>query len=234
MWSDTGLRNTRRDVTKDAPSCLQGKVLHSQNQKELHSEDSILDGPWRVGRFQNLERKKKSGEGEEGASKMSSHTGRKFNSAGQSRPTLCNPMDCSIPGLPVYHQLLELTQTHVHRVSDAIQPSHPLSSPSPPGLNLSQHQGLFQWVSSPHQVAKVLEFQLQHQSIRWYSGVISFRRDWLDLLAVQGTLESLLQPHSSKASTLQRKDSRISWAVPYRHGFWEKPIDVLTKQSTVK
>ena len=233
-WNDTGLRNTRRDVTKDAPSCLQGKVLHSQNQKELHSGDSILDGPWRAGRFPNLERKKKSGEGEEGASKMSSHTGRKFNSAGQSCPTLCNPMDCSTPGLPVYHQLLELTQTHVHRVSDAIQPSHPLSSPSPPGLNLSQHQGLFQWVSSPHQVARVLEFQLQHQSIRWYSGLISFRRDWLDLLAVQGTLESLLQPHSSKVSILHRKESSISWAVPYRHGFWEKPIDVLTKQSTVK
>ena len=76
---------------------------------------------------------------------------------------LCNPMDCSTPGFPVHHQLLELTQTHVHRVGDAIQPSHPLSSPSP-AFNLSQHQGLFQWVSSSHQVAKVLEFQLQHQS----------------------------------------------------------------------
>ena len=72
-------------------------------------------------------------------------------------------MDCSKPGLPVHHQLPEFTQTHVHRVSDAIQPSHPLSSPSPPALNLSQHQSLFQWVSSLHQVAKVLEFQLQHQ-----------------------------------------------------------------------
>ena len=76
-------------------------------------------------------------------------------------------MDCSTPGLPVHHQLLEFTQTHVHRVSDAIQPSHPLSSPSPPTFNLSQHQGLFQWVSSSHQVAKVLEFQLQHQSCQW-------------------------------------------------------------------
>ena len=73
-------------------------------------------------------------------------------------------MNCSTPGLPVHHQLLEPTQTHVHWVSDAIQPSHPLSSPSPPALNLSQHQGLFKWVSSSHQVAKVLEFQLQHQS----------------------------------------------------------------------
>ena len=78
-------------------------------------------------------------------------------------PTLCNPMDCSTPGFPVHHQLLELTQTHVHRVSDAIQPSHPVSSPSPPTFNLSQHQGLSQEVSSSHQVAKVLECQLPHQ-----------------------------------------------------------------------
>ena len=82
----------------------------------------------------------------------------------QSCPTLCNPMNCSTPGLPVHHQLPEFPQTHVHRVSDAIQPSHPLSSSSPPDLSLSQHQGLFQWVSSSHQVGKVLEFQLQHLS----------------------------------------------------------------------
>ena len=74
--------------------------------------------------------------------------------------TLCDPMNCSTPGLPVYHQLLESTQIHVHQVNDAIQPSHPLSSPSPPALSLSQHQGLFKWVSSSHQEAKVLEFQL--------------------------------------------------------------------------
>ena len=83
---------------------------------------------------------------------------------------MCNslqPKDCSTPGFPVHHQLLELTQTHVHRVSDTIQQSHSLSSPSPPTFNLSQHQGLFQWVSSSHQVAKVLEFQLQHQSFQW-------------------------------------------------------------------
>ena len=85
----------------------------------------------------------------------------------QSCPTLCNPMDCSTPGLPVCHQLPEFTQTHVHWFSDAIQPSHPLSSPSPPAFSLSQHQGLFRWVSSLHQVAKVLEFQLQHQSFQW-------------------------------------------------------------------
>ena len=82
----------------------------------------------------------------------------------ESCPTLCDPMDCSTPDLPVHQQLPEFTQTHVHWVSDAIQPSHPLSSPSPLAFNLSQHQGLFQWVSSSHQVAKVLEFQLQHQS----------------------------------------------------------------------
>ena len=89
-----------------------------------------------------------------------------FSSVAQSCPTLCDSMDCSMPGLPVYHQLQEFTQTHVHWVGDAIQPSLPLSSPSPPTFNLSQHQGLFKWVSSSHQVAKVLEFQLQHQSFQ--------------------------------------------------------------------
>ena len=89
-----------------------------------------------------------------------------FRSVAKSCPTLCDPMDCSTPGLPVYHQLPEFTQTHVHWVGDVIQPSHPLSSPSPPAINLSQHQGLFKWVSSSHQVAKVLEFHLQHQSFQ--------------------------------------------------------------------
>ena len=88
-------------------------------------------------------------------------------SVAQSCPTLCNLMNCSMPGLPVHHQLLEFTQTHVLWVGDAIQPSDPLSSPSPPALNLSQHQGLFKWLSSLHQVAKALEFQLQHQSFQW-------------------------------------------------------------------
>ena len=125
-----------------------------------------------------------------------------FSSVTQSCPTLCDPMNCSMPGLPVHHQLVEFTQTHVHWVGDAIQPSHPLLFPSPPAFNLSQDQGLFKWVSSSHQVAKVLEFQLQHQSFHENSGLISFRMDWLDLLAVQGTLKSLLQHHSSKASIL--------------------------------
>ena len=89
-------------------------------------------------------------------------------------PTLGNPMDCSTPGLPVHHQLPELSQSHVHWVSDAIQPSHPLLFPSRPTFNLSQHHGLFKWISSSHQVAKVLEFQLQHQSFQWI-----FRTDFL-------------------------------------------------------
>ena len=97
-----------------------------------------------------------------------------FSSVTQSCLTLCNPMDCSTPGLPAHHQLLEFTQTHVHWVGDAIQPSPPLSSPSPPAFNLSQHQGLFKWVSSSHEVANILEFQLQHQSFQWI-----FRTDFL-------------------------------------------------------
>ena len=129
-----------------------------------------------------------------------------FSSVAQSCPTLCDPMDCSTPSLPVYQQLSEITQTHVHWVSDAIQPSHPLSSPSPPAFNLSQQQGLFKWVSSSHQVAKVLEFQLNISPSNEYSGLISFRIYCLDLLAVQGTLKSLLQHHSSKASILQCLD----------------------------
>ena len=96
------------------------------------------------------------------------------SSVAESCPTLCDPMDCSMPGLPVHHQFPEFTQTHGHWVGDAIQPSHPLSSPSPPAFNLSQPQGLFQWVSSKHQMARVLEFQLQHQSFQW-----TFRTDFL-------------------------------------------------------
>ena len=126
-----------------------------------------------------------------------------FSSVAQSCPTLCNPMNCSIPGLPVHHQLLEFTQTHIHRVGDAIQPSHPLLSPSPPAPNPSQHQSLFQWVNTSHEVAKVLEFQLSIIPSKEIPGLISFRTDWLDLLPVPGSLKSL-QHHSSKASILQR------------------------------
>ena len=125
-----------------------------------------------------------------------------FSSVTQLCPTICEPMNRSTPGLPVHYQLPKFTQTHVHRVGDAIQPSHPLSSPSPPTLNPSQHQGLFQWVNSSHEVAKVLEFQLSISPSNEHPGLISFRMDWLDLLAVQGTLSSLIQHHSSKASIL--------------------------------
>ena len=114
---------------------------------------------------------------------------------------LCDPLEYSTPGLPVHHQLPEITQTHVRWISDAVQPSHPLSSPSPPAFSLSQHQGLFQWVSSSHQVDKYRSFSISPSNE--YSGLISFMINWLDLLAVQGTLKSLLQHHSSKASILQ-------------------------------
>ena len=97
-----------------------------------------------------------------------------FSSVAQLGPTVCNPMDCSTPSLPVHHQFPEFTQTHVHWVGDAIQLSHPLSSPSSPTFNFSQHQGLFKWVSSSNQVAKILEFQFQHQSFQWI-----FRTDCL-------------------------------------------------------
>ena len=92
--------------------------------------------------------------------------------------TLWDPMDCSMSGFPVLHYLLEFVQTHVHWVRDAIQPSHPLSPPSSPALNLFQHQGLFQWTHSSHQVAKVLEFWLQHQSLQWIFRT-DFLEDWL-------------------------------------------------------
>ena len=114
-----------------------------------------------------------------------------FSSVAQSCPTLCDPMNCT-PGLPVHHQLPEFTQTHVHWVSDAIQPSHPLSSPSPPAPNPSQHQSLFQWVNSLHEVAKVLEFQLQHHSLQ--------RTPRADLLQ-NGLVGSPCSPRGSQESS---------------------------------
>ena len=113
----------------------------------------------------------------------------------KSCPTLCDPMDCSTPGFPVLHYLLEFAQTHVHWVGDAIQWSGPLSSPSPPALNLSQHQGLFQWVGSVHRWPKYWSFSFSITPPNEYSGSISFRTDWLDLLAIQEILKSLLQNH---------------------------------------
>ena len=142
-----------------------------------------------------------------------------FSSVAQSCPTLCNPMNRSTPGLPVHHQLLEFTHTHVHWVGDAIQPSHPLLSPSPPALNLSQHQGLFQWVSSSH--LKYWNFRIIPSNE--CSGLISFRIGWLDLLAVQRTLKSLLQHHSSKASVIQCSQPSL-WSDSHIHTWLlEKP-----------
>ena len=112
-------------------------------------------------------------------------------------------MNCSTPGLPVHHQLLEFTQTHVHRVSDAIQPSYPLSSPSPPTLSLSQHQGFSNESALYIRWPKYWSFSFNISPSNEHPGLISFRMDWLDLLAVQGTLKSLLQHHSSKASILR-------------------------------
>ena len=123
-----------------------------------------------------------------------------FSSVTQSCPTLCDPMNHSTPGLSVHHQLPEFTQTLVHRVGDAIQPSHPLSCLSPPASNPSQHQSLFQWVTLCMKWPKYWSFSFSIIPSNEHPGLISFRMDWLDLLAVQGTLKSLLQHHSSKAS----------------------------------
>ena len=138
----------------------------------------------------------------------------------QSCPTLCDPMDRSTPGLPVHHQLLEFTQTHAHRVSDAIQPSHPLSSPSPPAPNPSQHQGLFQWVNLHMRWPKYWSFNFSNSPINEHPGLISFRMDWLDLLAVQGTLKSLLQHHSSSVSSLALS-FLYSPTLTSIHDYWE-------------
>ena len=135
-----------------------------------------------------------SGGGGEDGRGMAWEFGVQFSSVAQSCPTLCDPMNRSTPGLPVHHQLPGFTQTHVHWVSDAIQPSHPLSSPSPPALNLSQHQGLFKWVI---RWPKYWSFSFSISPSNEHPRLISFRMDWLDLLSVQGTLKSPLQHHSS-------------------------------------
>ena len=116
--------------------------------------------------------------------------------------TPCNCMNHSTPGLPFHHQLPESIQTHVHGVSNAIQPSHPLLSPAPLAFNRSQHQGLFKWVSSSHQLAKVLELQLWYQPFQWIFRVISFRSSFRFDLTVQRTLKNIRQHHSSKANSL--------------------------------
>ena len=127
-----------------------------------------------------------------------------FSSVAQSCPTLRDPMNCNTPGLPVHHQLPEFTQTHIHRVSDAIQSSHPLSSPSPPAPNPSCSIRVFSNESTLHmRWPKYWSFSFSIIPSKEIPGLISFRMDWLDLLGVQGTLKSLLQHHSSKAPILR-------------------------------
>ena len=127
-----------------------------------------------------------------------------------------------MPGFPVHHQLPEPTQTHVHRVGDAIQPSHALLSPSPPAFNLSQHQGLFNELVLCIRWPKYWSFSFSISLSNEYSGLISFRIDWLDLLAVQGTLKSLLQHHSSKAFSSSALSFLYSLAFTYIHDYWKK------------
>ena len=141
-----------------------------------------------------------------------------FSSVVQSCLTLCNPTDCSTPGLPVHRQLLEFIQTHIHRIGNNIQPSHPLSSPSPPALNLSQHQGLSNESALCIRWPKYWSFSFNISPSNEHSGLISFIMDWLDLLSVQETLKSLLQHHSSKASFLLHSAFFI---VQFSHPYWK-------------
>ena len=124
-------------------------------------------------------------------------------------------MYCSMLGLPVHHQLLGFAQTHVHWVSDAMQPFHPMSSPTPPAFNISKHQGLFKWIISSHQVATYWSFSFSISTSNEHLGLISFKMDWWDLLAVQATLKSLLQHYCSKASILHSSLFRVQLSDPY-------------------
>ena len=129
-------------------------------------------------------------------------------------------MDCSTAGFPVLHHLPEFAQTYVHRV-DVIQPSHPLTSPSPPVFNLSQHQGLFQWLNSSHLAAKELQLPFHYQPFQWISQLTSFKIEWFDLLSDQGTLKSLPTHHSSKASILQRSAFFMGPTLKSIHDYWK-------------
>ena len=143
-----------------------------------------------------------------------------FSSVAQSCPTLCDRMDFCTPGFLVHHQFPELAQTHVHWVGDALQQSHPLLSPSPPAFNLSQHQGLFQWVCSSHQMAKVLELQLQHPSFQWIFRTDFLRIHWFDLLAVQGILESSPTPQFKSINSLTLS-FLYGPTLTSRHDYWK-------------
>ena len=150
-----------------------------------------------------------------------------FSLVVQSCLTLCDPVNRSTPGLPVHHQLPEFTQTHIHRVGDAIQPSHPLSSPSPPAPNPSQGQGLFNESTLHMRWPKYWSFSFSISPSSEHPGLISFRMDQLDLLAVQGPLKSLLQHHSSKASILQRS---AFFTVQLSHPYMTSNIPWITKK----
>ena len=156
------------------------------------------------------------------------YTFSQFISAAQSCLTLCNPMDCSSPGLPVHHQLPGFTQTHVHRVGDAIQPSHPLPSPSPPAFNFPSIR-VFSNESVLHiRWPKYWSFSFSISPSSEYSGLISFRMDWLDLLAVQGTLKSVLQHHRSKA-WCRRIDVHLKY-MQFLAKKWNKFLNYLGKE----
>ena len=171
------------------------------SQKASHTEEKYFELKItnKIGRKSNLKMSKRL---EYWLYKKEHTNMQSFSSVAQLCPTLCDPMNQSMPGLPVHHQLLEFTQTHVHWVADAIQPSHPLSSPSP-SFNLAQHQGLFRETTLRMRWPKYWSFSFSISPSKEHPGLISFRMDLLDLLAVQGTLKSLLQHHSSKASILQ-------------------------------
>ena len=150
-----------------------------------------------------------------------SHTKVWFSSVAQLCSTLCNPMNHITPGLLVHHQLPEFTQTHVHRVGDANQPSHPRSSPLPPAPNPSQHRGLFQWVNSSHEVAKYWSFSLSISPSNERPGLVSFRMDWLDLLPVQGTLSRVLSTPQFKSINSSLPCFLYDPTLISIHGNWE-------------
>ena len=153
-----------------------------------------------------------------------------FSSVSQSCLTLCDPKNCSTPGLPVHHQLPESTQTQVHHIGDAIQRSHPLSSPSPSAPNPSQHQSLFQWVNSSHEWPKYWSFSFNISPSNEHPGPISFGMDWLDFLAVQGTLKSLLQHHSQSINISAISFLYIQLSHPY---MTTEEVIALTRQTFV-
>ena len=157
-----------------------------------------------------------------------------FSSVTQPCLTLCNPMDWGTSCFPVHHQLPELAQIHVHRVGDSTQPSHPLSSPSSPAFNLSQHQGLFQWVSSSHQVPKYWSINFSISPSNDYSELISFRIDWFGLLAVQGTSQSSPVSRVFSNTTVQRHQfisaQLFLWSTSHIHTWFGKTI-ALTRRT---